>query len=361
MKKNVLVIGTGTIGEPLIGLLSDFKDQLEINVFFHKRTPLEDEVAKVNSLLERGAKLVVDQERTKEFQDLGHEPDLNYEAALNISDVIIDCTPAGNLAKEEHYLPLLKENFCATREKKKVFIAQGSEKNFGVPFAFGINDEILLREQPQFIQVVSCNTHNISSIVDTLSSGDMLNIISGDFTCIRRANDISQEDDFIASPEVGQHKDSVFGTHHARDSYDLFSTLYQYPNLFSSALKINSQYMHILRFCVEIKGSPSKKDVLKKFDDNKFIALTKKNLTNKVFSFGRDHGYYGRIFNHTVIAENSLILNRVNGNTKVTGFCFTPQDGNSILSSVAAALHAVHGKRYKELMTVFDKFLFNYV
>jgi len=361
MKKNVLIIGTGTIGEPLIGLLSDFKDQLEINVFFHKRTPLEDEVAKVNSLTERGAKLVVDQERAKEFQDLGHEPVLNYEAALGISDVVIDCTPAGNKAKEEHYLPLLKVKECGAKENKRVFIAQGSEKNFGVPYAFGINDEILLKKQPQFIQVVSCNTHNISSIVDTLSSGNMLNVVSGDFTCIRRANDISQEGDFIASPEIGKHKDLVFGTHHARDSYDLFATMHHHPNLFSSALKINSQYMHILRFCVEIKGSPSKEDVLKKFQENKFIALTKKNLTNKVFSFGRDHGYYGRIFNHTVIAENSLILNRVGGNTKVTGFCFTPQDGNSILSSIAASLHAVHGEKYKELMSVFDKFLFSHV
>ena len=37
---NVHVIGTGTIGEPLIGLLCDHKDQLGIDeVTFHKRTP----------------------------------------------------------------------------------------------------------------------------------------------------------------------------------------------------------------------------------------------------------------------------------------------------------------------------------
>ena len=29
MSKNVLVIGTGTIGEPLIGLLADHKDSLD--------------------------------------------------------------------------------------------------------------------------------------------------------------------------------------------------------------------------------------------------------------------------------------------------------------------------------------------
>ena len=100
MKKNVLVIGTGTIGEPLIGLLADFQKKLGINVYFHKRTPLIDEIAKVNSLISRGAKLVTDPEKIEAFQKLGHEPVLNYQASLELCDVIIDCTPAGNLAKE---------------------------------------------------------------------------------------------------------------------------------------------------------------------------------------------------------------------------------------------------------------------
>ena len=44
MSKNVMVIGTGTIGEPLIGLLAEHKDELGIdNVIFFKRTPLSDE------------------------------------------------------------------------------------------------------------------------------------------------------------------------------------------------------------------------------------------------------------------------------------------------------------------------------
>ena len=39
--KTVLVVGTGTIGEPLVGLLSHFRDQLGIDdVVVHKRTPL---------------------------------------------------------------------------------------------------------------------------------------------------------------------------------------------------------------------------------------------------------------------------------------------------------------------------------
>ena len=46
MSKTVLVIGTGTIGEPLIGLLARLKVELGIDrVIFHKRTPLDYEVA----------------------------------------------------------------------------------------------------------------------------------------------------------------------------------------------------------------------------------------------------------------------------------------------------------------------------
>tara|TARA_Y100000592_G_scaffold94434_1_gene159200 strand:- start:1147 stop:2235 length:1089 start_codon:yes stop_codon:yes gene_type:complete len=360
MLKNVLVVGTGTIGEPLIGLLSDFKDELGIRVFFHKRTPLLNERAKVNSLVKRGANLVVDQEKQDAFRNLNHDPATTSGLAFDLADVIIDCTPAGNENKENIYEALNNQRYCATKGKRKTFIAQGSEKGFGLPYAFGINDTALAKNETNFVQVVSCNTHNICSLVKTLSGGDVdKNFISGDFTCIRRANDISQNGSFIASPEVGKHGDNIFGTHHAKDAHDLFGTLDFKPNLFSSALKINSQYMHLIRFNISLKGYALESDVIKLFSENKHIALTHKTLTNKVFSFGRDHGYYGRIFNHTVIARDSLNISRSHGNTIVTGFCFTPQDGNSLLSSVAATLHGTHGEGYLTKMEVFDQFLFD--
>ena len=38
-RKVVHVIGTGTIGEPLIGLLCDFKEDLGVDeIYFHKNT-----------------------------------------------------------------------------------------------------------------------------------------------------------------------------------------------------------------------------------------------------------------------------------------------------------------------------------
>ncbi len=65
------------------------------------------------------------------------------------------------------------------------------------------------------------------------------------------------------------------------------------------------------------------------------MAVTDKQYANLIFSFGRDHGYYGRILSQAVVVLPTLLVRR---RREITGFCFTPQDGNSLLSSIAAAL-----------------------
>ncbi len=73
--KIVHVVGTGTIGEPLIGLLADNRDHFGIDeVTFHKRSPLLTERAKVNDLVSRGAVLSVDDDARAAFEELGHAP-----------------------------------------------------------------------------------------------------------------------------------------------------------------------------------------------------------------------------------------------------------------------------------------------
>jgi len=353
-KSSILVVGTGTIGEPLIGLLADFKKKLHISeVMFHKRTPLRDEVAKVKSLIKRGAKLVVNQDKIEEFKALGHKPKYtSFDKALEKAHVVIDCTPAGNQNRINHY-----DKYDLIKHKGKTFIAQGSEKGFGLPYAYGVNDEALEDMAGRFIQVVSCNTHNIACLIKTITP-NVYDLVSGDFVCIRRANDISQNGSFIASPQVGKHNDTKFGTHHARDASDLFETLYQYPNIYSSAMKLNTQYMHVIRFSLVVKGTVAKHNLVARLRENKFVAMTEKTLANKVFSFGRDHGYYGRIFNQTVVSTPSLTTVSLGGTTQISGFCFTPQDGNSLLSSVAATMYAMHRKEYKSYMSHFDDMLF---
>ena len=357
MSKTVLVLGTGTIGEPLIGLISDFKKQLNVeNVLFYKRTPIKEEISKVKRLVSRGAQLVVkDLATATSFSALGNDPSMVLKRALEVSDVVIDCTPAGNQNRDEFYLDIAEVN------PKTVFVAQGSEKGFGIPYAYGINDGAILKKSSKFIQVVSCNTHNISALVQTAQQ--LGSVVTSDFVCMRRANDVSQDKGYVASPSPGQHTDKEFGTHHARDVFDLFKTLEQDIDVYSSAIKINTQYMHTLRYMIEVKGNISTKDVLRAFEENKFIALTYKKSANKVFSFGRDHGYYGRIFNQTVVPVHSVTtsFNDSTGITKITGFCYTPQDGNSLLTSMAAVAYGTYGSNYLDKLKFVDDLLFDLI
>jgi glyceraldehyde-3-phosphate dehydrogenase/erythrose-4-phosphate dehydrogenase len=253
-----------------------------------------------------------------------------------------------------------KETWYNDLTSAQGFIAQGSEFGFGKMYARGINDAALQPGIDRFIQVVSCNTHNLAVLIDTLGLHDEApdNLIEGRFVCLRRSSDISQEGSFIPAPEVGRHKDSHFGTHHARDAWHLFQTLGLDLNIFSSAIKLNTQYMHSIWFNLRVKRATTLDDVLEKLEANKYVALTQKMMANTIFSFGRDHGYFGRLLNQTVISVPTLT---VRNSHEITGFCFTPQDGNSLLSSVAAAAWLLDPETY-EMRTQFVKpYLFDEV
>jgi glyceraldehyde-3-phosphate dehydrogenase (NAD(P)) len=252
---------------------------------------------------------------------------LEAEEALERASVVIDCTPAGNQNKELYYSRL---------KGPRGFLAQGSEFGFGKPYARGINEQVFDYDSDRFIQIVSCNTHNITTLVKTVTSDDdRYSLDEGNFVCVRRANDVSQTASFIPSPNVGKHDDEEFGTHHARDAHSLFQTLGEDLDLFSSALKVNSQYMHSIWFRLRLRVAITLDQVVDRFKANPRVALTDKRHANLIFSFGRDHGYYGRILSQTVVVVPTLAVRR---GRDVYGFCFTPQDGNSLLSSIAAAL-----------------------
>jgi glyceraldehyde-3-phosphate dehydrogenase (NAD(P)) len=172
---------------------------------------------------------------------------------------------------------------------------------------------------------------------------------------MRRANDISQDSSYCPSPQVGKHKDARFGTHHARDAWHLFNTLGYDLNLFSSAIKLNTQYMHIIYFDLRVKKPTSAKEVLERFRRNDRVSLTEKVSANSVFSFGRDYGHYGRILNQTVIAAPTV---SVRNGTEVVGYCFTPQDGNSLLSSVAAAAWFLYPDNYEDRIQCLKPYFF---
>jgi glyceraldehyde-3-phosphate dehydrogenase (NAD(P)) len=221
-------------------------------------------------------------------------------------------------------------------------------------YAVGINDEAITKKD-KFIHVVSCNTHNMAVLIQTLAIEKRKNHLKeGRFLCIRRANDISQSKGFIPSPEVGTHKDEKMGTHHAVDVYHLYKTLGIDINVFSSAMKLNTQYMHSIWFDLKLDKKMTKEQAIQRFIDNPRVAVTYKKSANLVFSFGRDHGHYGRILDQTVVVIPTIhVLN----DKEVIGFSFTPQDGNSLLSSITATERFLYPDSYEERLKCLGAFL----
>jgi glyceraldehyde-3-phosphate dehydrogenase (NAD(P)) len=350
MSNIVHVVGTGTIGEPLIGLFTDFGDRMGVDeVTFHKRTPLASDKSRLVHLMGRGAGLAVDADRREEFEALGHKVSFEAREAIERATVVIDCTPAGNKNK----------NLYTQISGPQGYLAQGSEEGFGKPYARGVNDEVLVPGEDRFVQIVSCNTHNISTLIKTICDTDAedYNLDRGLFVCMRRANDITQVDKFLPAPAVGGHGDPKFGTHHAHDAHRVFETLGRDLNLFSSAVKLNTQYMHSIWFYMAMMRDVTLDEVMQRLADNPRVASTDKTQANLIFSFGRDHGYYGRILSQTVVVRPTLT---VRGGREVVGFCFTPQDGNSLLSSVAAALWLIDPdwKSVSKRLTPIERWLY---
>jgi len=350
-RKIVHVVGTGTIGEPLIGILCEQKSNLGIDeVTFHKHSPLTIDKPKIDNLIKKGARLSVLEDRVDTFKAVGLEPEFTLEEAIGRSSVVIDCTPGGSgLSNKEKY-------YNKYSDRVKGFLAQGSENGFGKKYARGINDHVI-SSNDQFLQVVSCNTHNIACLVNTLAlSIAPDNLLDGRFVCIRRSNDISQTGSYVPAPTVNKHDHETYGTHHAEDAVGLFKTMDLDLNLFSSALKINTQYMHTVWFNMKVKENTSKEKVIELLQNNDRIALTEHRSSNAVFSFGRDQGQYGRILNQTVVVEDSI---NVRNDNEISGFCFTPQDGNSILSSIAATVKFLNPHSYQDKINSLAPFFFD--
>ena len=100
-------------------------------------------------------------------------------------------------------------------------------------------------------------------------------------------------------------------------------------------------------------------ELIARCEANDRVAMTHKKTANAIFSFGRDHGFFGRILNQTVIPYNTMHVSE--DGTEITGFCFTPQDGNSLLSSVSAAVWGIYPETYDKIIQCLKPYFFNEV
>jgi glyceraldehyde-3-phosphate dehydrogenase (NAD(P)) len=339
----VHVVGPGTIGAPLASLASRGRSELGVDqVTVSKRTPRASDRPTVEALQGDGLQLAVREEDWDEFQAAGYAPDLTLEQALDAAAFVADCTPAGLDHKTDWYEP--------RADGSRTFVAQGSEEGFGVPHVLGVNDDVMDFQDEDFVHIVSCNTHNISALVDALGFEDGApSLEEGRFVCIRRSSDVS-DTRFQPAPSVGAHEDE-FGSHHARDVNEVFQTRGHDLDLFSSAVKVPTQYMHAVWFSLKLDRDVTEDQVLSTLEDRPRVGFTEKQMANLVYSHGRNVGPWGRILAQTVVSRPTVSVRKGN---EVVGFCFTPQDGNVLLTNLAAIARTVHPDDWEKRIAGFE-------
>ena len=314
----VLVNGVGNIGTTLLNLLIDFKSELGISEIYALKKSKVDvwNEAELQILSERGVTLC--SETNTKFKPLS-------EIIGNI-DYIFDCNANG--------MGLKNKTWYESLSHIKGFSTQGSEKGFGIPFMSNVNNDEIRNQR--FVQVVSCNTHSLSTIVQTLTNNNFDNLISGDFVVVRRSEDIGNHQRLVSANVVSRHMQNDIGTHHAIDVKDLFETKGIHLNLQSSDITTPSQLMHTVRFSLKLKKRIDIDEMSKLISENPYIATTSKYDSNVIFELGRRYSRYGRLYSHAILNWNNLLLDEYENTIK--GWAFIPQEGNSLLSTIHAYL-----------------------
>ena len=84
MGNNIVhVIGTGTIGEPLVGLLAIHKEEFNIDeVTFHKNMPYSHDRPKLLQMIRKGANMATRKDRIEKFRAQGIEVAYEQEEAI---------------------------------------------------------------------------------------------------------------------------------------------------------------------------------------------------------------------------------------------------------------------------------------
>ena len=331
----VLVNGVGNIGKTILGILCDYKSKLNIDkIYALKNTVITHwNKEELNILSDMGVVLC-----SRENEDY-----LDLKDIINRIDYIFDCNANGFGLKNKYWYENLTNLLGCS--------AQGSEKGFGIPFMSGINDEHITDRK--FVQIVSCNTHALSTIIKTFVNNDLNNLIEGDFVIVRRSEDIGNHERLVTSNVLSRHLKEEIGTHHAIDVKDLFLTKDEDLNIQSSDITTPSQLMHSVRFSLYLKNSISVNEIKKQIKDNEYLSTTAKFDSNILFELGRRYSPYGRLFSHAIINDNNLLFDE--NQRKVKGWAFIPQEGNTILSTIHAFLLQVGASDTSDVMKAIKK------
>lgn len=341
MKERMIYVrGVGVIGWPLVGLFLSLRNFLpEIKIAIEPYRLSSENIFHIEHLLQMGAILVDTKENKASNWDQIPTSSLIAEEEVRKScEIVLDCSPSG--IAEKRMSEYTKENF----PNAKAFIGQGSEHKFGKQILFPENASILENTEEKYFHISTCNTHTLSAIIRVFNAVPA-KISNIDFVIIRRDADMAKNDPHVTGP-LFQIPESEHGTHHARLLNELYSTINKSYLVTSSAITVNSPYMHITRFRIELEKKIALDQILKAIQADPLLSTTSQLSSNMIFSSGRERGEFGRIFSHAVFVTPSLEINE----KIVRGIAATPGDSNVLISTIYATLKILNHERINEVM-----------
>ena len=137
----------------------------------------------------------------------------------------------------------------------------------------------------------------------------------------------------------------------------LFKTMGLDLNIFSSALKLNTQYMHTIHFNLRLRRAIDMDELMRRFQ----LGAPSGDDQQGIVGFG----FFIRPRSWAVWPDSQPDRGRQPRawrsmtTRKSIGTCFTPQDGNSLLSSIAASLWFMYPDSYEEKLAPVRPYFFS--
>jgi glyceraldehyde-3-phosphate dehydrogenase/erythrose-4-phosphate dehydrogenase len=313
----VLVNGVGTIGTTLLQVLAAHRDLLGIDeVVAHKGTVRPWDEPELARLKDIGIELA-GPVGTPSLEEVGGGVDYVFDTGRT----------GGAVARRATYdgFPLLRGAS-----------AQGTEPGFGTPYVLGLGMDV---SNERHVHIPSCNTHSALAILRTLSDGRLDEVAEADFVVARRSEDVGNHERLVAGNVFARHLDPDLGTHHAIDADAVLQRLGHHIPMQSSDITTPSQFLHASRFTVRLTAAASADEISDRIARSPYVATTRVFDTNKLFETGRRYGLAGRLYAQAIFVSENLLVK----GDRVAGWVAVPQEGNTILSTVAAFLQRTQG------------------
>lgn len=272
MSVKVGINGYGTIGKRVADAVSK-QDDMEVAGVTKTRPTWEAKFA-----IKKGYKLFCGvPENCSQFEEAGIKLEGTTEDLLEISDIIVDCTPKklGAENKKKYYVP-----------KKKKAIYQGAEKPEVAQMSFVAQCNYKEAIGKDHVRVVSCNTTGLSRALNALKSN--FKIGKSRVFLVRRSADpgVSKKgpiNAIIPNP-------IYVPSHHGPDVLTVLPDL----DIVTSAVKVSTTLMHLHSLMVELKENVKEKQVIGVFKKTPRMELIKSSdgllSTAEVVEYARDMG-----------------------------------------------------------------------